>query len=123
MKTKKYLAALLALVMLLSILPMAAFAASCDHTYVVSSDTLYRKYNGANVDNSTYHDYRYANTRTCTICGSATTTYTAWTKEKHYAVTKVRTDSGSEEGEEYNVYWCTCACGYGFEITEWGYTG
>ena len=119
MKTKKYLATLLALVMLLSILPMAAFAASCNHTSAVI-DTISNQYTDITTSSHT------RTTTTTYICNSCFETVRTIVSdpviEDHYVFSYSYT-TDSEEGEEYRTYTYRCECGRKWIDVVFGYEG
>ena len=120
MKTKKYLAALLALVMLLSILPMAAFAAenvTCGHADVTREygEPWYVYYS-----TSQHHKFREWD-EVCNTCFE-TDSGTSRILEDHL-YSQYTYSSDSEEGEEYRHYYVTCACGYEWDEIVFGYEG
>jgi hypothetical protein len=123
--------------MVLSILPMAAFAAEEEHTHnescgcadvsvtAVCSHAVKTLVNStaqySTVTTSTYHFADYTDTYQCNSCGAFSTDVREDVMEEHVAKTIVRIDSGTENGDEYYVYQYTCACGYSWTKTVWSY--
>ena len=121
MKTKKYLAALLALVMLLSILPMAAFAASCSHDNVTGTREYDYSRDVIAYYQNTHHKVLQKMNYVCDDCGyEYYEVIKTWQYEAHVDAKKERIDSGTEEGEYYETYKYTCYCGYTRTETVWG---
>lgn len=126
MKTKKYLAALLALVMLLSILPMSAFAAeralTCPNCGSLENKT---KITSTTYDciTKTHHRATYARKIYCLHCGEQVGLAPSLQETQlHVEVIVVQVDSGSEGGDEYVVLEHRCVCGYVMETeTIWDY--
>lgn len=131
MKTKKYLAALLALVMLLSILPMAAFAAEdghihdsncecqsvravCDHTYKQTSGYSCTKYLATDSRYQFYHKAYNAYIFTCIDCGyKHIDTYGDEFRQSHSMTLLALKETYEESGETVYVYTAKCyPCGY-----------
>ena len=131
---KKLLSVLLALVMILSVLPMAACAeegehthdencgcvttlAICTHKYVTFSS---QTYSYSNITDTT-HDKNYVNKYICDDCGSILTTVVSTETEYHNFVQGPQVDSGSFEGDFYVVHQWICACGRSKYRTYWSY--
>lgn len=126
--SKKQLFALLTLVMVLSMLPVAVCAeeehihdeacgcvsvlATCTHSsYVEMSDS---EMSECVYYNTSQHTRRYYMNCMCNACGSTFKKYTTLTREFHNEKGG-KTWSGNTEmidGEQYYVYNVVCECGY-----------
>ncbi len=121
MKTKKCLTVLLALVMLLSILPMAAFAASCAHGNVNREWTKFADVKASSHSRyKTYHDYYHAYLLTCTSCGYAWeegNTATPVYEEEHVFTIIKYLGEETESGDTWYRYSVVCyTCGFAGEV-------
>lgn len=131
---KKLLSVLLALVMILSVLPMAAFAEEAEHTHDENCGcaatlaicmhkyvTFYSQTHSYDNITATSHDKHYVNKYTCDQCGSILTTVASTETEDHYFERRLQVDSGSFEGDSYVVHQWVCVCGRSKYRTYWSY--
>lgn len=124
---KKLLPVLLALVMILSVLPMAAFAEEAEHThdencgcvttlavcthsdYTDTGEVTYG-YEAYPIDG--YHLFCTYSVRLCTVCGKTFYHKLDWYREGHNEVLgKIYRGTTTIDGETYYVYECACSCG------------
>ena len=127
MKTKKFVSALLALVMVLSILPMAVFAAEEEHTHdetcgcvstlavcihdLVQTGVVY-EYDEITSVSHTRHSYKFFRCSKCNEPFLDNQAYSVDVQGHDSSGGKVYAGITEDQGESYYQYNCTCACGY-----------